>query len=133
MRTEAEQQAREQAERKHREPEIDQLVEQWTSTLPAESVQETLVQAGVPCHLVAESRDSVADPQLRQRGHFVTVPHAELGEVVVESSRVKLSRTPAVVERGGPTYGQDNEYVLRELLGLSEDEVIDLVAAGALE
>ncbi|HMO53218.1 MAG TPA: hypothetical protein PJ994_01820 [Tepidiformaceae bacterium] len=35
--------------------------------------------------------------------------------------------------RPGPGFGQNNEYVLRELLGLSEDEVTELVVAGALE
>jgi benzylsuccinate CoA-transferase BbsF subunit len=121
------------AGRKARESEIDAAIEAWTSTLAPEAAQETLINLGVPAHLVAESRDSVADPQLEARGHFVAASHGELGDVTVEGSRFQLSRTPAVIERGGPTYGQDNEYVLRELLGLSEEEVIELVAAGALE
>jgi crotonobetainyl-CoA:carnitine CoA-transferase CaiB-like acyl-CoA transferase len=37
----------------------------------------------------------------------------------VEGSRFKLSRTPARVERAGPTLGRDNQYVLETILGAS--------------
>jgi crotonobetainyl-CoA:carnitine CoA-transferase CaiB-like acyl-CoA transferase len=120
-------------DRKRQEANVDELVEAWTSTLSPEEVQEVLIARGVPCHLVAESRDAVVDPQLLHRGHFVTVPHQEMGELVVENSRFQLSRTPAVIERAGPVYGQDNDYVLREILGLGEDEIIESAAAGAIE
>jgi crotonobetainyl-CoA:carnitine CoA-transferase CaiB-like acyl-CoA transferase len=32
-----------------------------------------------------------------------------------------------------PCLGQHNEYVLKEILGMSDDEVADLLIAGALE
>ena len=51
----------------------------------------------------------------------------------IENSRFILSDTPAQIRRAGPTFGQDNEYLLREILGLSDDEVVELIAAGALE
>jgi len=44
-----------------------------------------------------------------------------------------LSRTPSVLTRGAATLGQDNGWVLGELLGFSEDEVTELVIAGAIE
>ena len=37
------------------------------------------------------------------------------------------------VRRAGPTFGQDNEYVLHEILGLTDEEVVEYIAAGALE
>jgi crotonobetainyl-CoA:carnitine CoA-transferase CaiB-like acyl-CoA transferase len=33
----------------------------------------------------------------------------------------------------GPTFGQHTETVLRDILGMSDGEIVDLVAAGALE
>ena len=51
---------------------------------------------------------------------------------VVEGSRLVLSRTPAVVRRAGPSLGEHNDLVLRELLGYDDERVTDLVIAGAL-
>jgi formyl-CoA transferase len=44
---------------------------------------------------------------------------------------VKLSRTPGRVRRGGPALGEHTEEVLREA-GLSDAEIADLLAAGAV-
>ena len=75
----------------------------------------------------------MADPQLLHRGHFVEVPHTVHGKTTVEGSRFRLSRTPARIERPGPTFGQDNQYVLETILGYSEDRVVELVTAGVLQ
>jgi hypothetical protein len=70
---------------------------------------------------------------LAHRKHFVTVEHAELVPVPIENARVILSETPANVATAGTTFGQHFLEVLSEILGLSEDEIIELVAVGALE
>jgi benzylsuccinate CoA-transferase BbsF subunit len=53
--------------------------------------------------------------------------------VVVENARAVLSETPPRITKAGPVYGQDNDYVLRELLQLSDEEIVEYIAAGALE
>jgi crotonobetainyl-CoA:carnitine CoA-transferase CaiB-like acyl-CoA transferase len=112
---------------------LDAVVAAWTAPRTASEVEAALQMAGVPVHRVAGSPELIADPQLAARGHFVTVPHAELGDVVIETSRMRFSATPSVVTRAGPTLGQDNDRVLHEILGLSEDEVTELLLAAALE
>ena len=91
-----------------------------------------MIGAGVAAHVVQNSAECVRDPQLRHRGHFARVSHAVHGEICVEGSRFKLSRTPARVERGGPELGEHNGFVLQELLGYDPDRCADLIAAGAL-
>ena len=113
--------------------ELDAAIGAWTAPRGAEEIEQTLQAAGVPCHRVSTTADLTVDPQLVHREHFITVEHPEVGRVPVENARAILSETPARVSRAAPMYGQDNEYVLRELLGLSEEEVIELVAAGALD
>src|SRR6202000_1370502 len=49
-----------------------------------------------------------------------------------EGPRYLLSVTPGRVNRTAPDYGQDNEYVLTELLGYTPDEVRDLTDRGVL-
>ncbi|MFN0091829.1 MAG: CaiB/BaiF CoA transferase family protein, partial [Acidimicrobiales bacterium] len=120
------------AERLARQDELDALVGAWTSARSAEAAQEILVAAGVAAHQVQNSPECLADPQLAHRGHYVTVEHPLLGPVVVEGPRVRLLGTPGATTAPGPTYGQHSDYVLRELLGYSDERIAELVVAGAL-
>lgn len=119
--------------RQSHEDEIEQQIGDWTQGLSAEAVQQQLIARGVPAHIVSDGNDLYDDPQLRHRGHYVTATQRELGEVVLENSRFTLTRTPAEVNRPGPSYGQDTFYVLTSILKLSDEEVADLAEAGALE
>jgi len=112
---------------------IEEEVAAWTASRTPDEIETVLQRHGVPAFRSATSEDLFADPQLAHRRHFIQVEHASLGQVYVENSRSILSDTPADIRRAGPGFGQDNEYVLRELLGLSEEEMIDYVAAGALD
>jgi benzylsuccinate CoA-transferase BbsF subunit len=73
------------------------------------------------------------DPQLVHRHHFVQLDHLTHGTTTVEGSRFQLSRTPSQIKRSAPTLGRDNQYVLETILGYSETQITELVAAGALE
>ena len=51
----------------------------------------------------------------------------------IENSRMIFSDTPARVKAPGPVFGQHNEEVLRDVLGYSDEEVLELVTNGVLE
>jgi crotonobetainyl-CoA:carnitine CoA-transferase CaiB-like acyl-CoA transferase len=121
------------AGRKRHEDAIEREIEQWTASRSAEQVQDELIARGIAAHVVSNADDIHNDPQFRHRDHYVTVRHPELGEIIVENSRFRLSRTPAQITRPGPVYGQDADFVLSQILGLSSDEITDLAVAGALE
>jgi crotonobetainyl-CoA:carnitine CoA-transferase CaiB-like acyl-CoA transferase len=111
---------------------LDELIANWTSRQDVERLENRLQSAGVPAHRVSTSQDAFEDPQLAARQHFVWLEHPELGRVPYESTRAILSSTPA---RPGPcpTLGQHNALVLGEILGLPDDEVTELIIAGAIE
>jgi benzylsuccinate CoA-transferase BbsF subunit len=120
-------------ERLARRRELDALVSAWTAARsPAEATAE-LQACGVAAHPVANSSEMVGDEQLAHRRHFVEVPHGRLGSTWIEGSRFRLSRTPAVMWRAGPTFGEDVMEVLAGDLGYDEDRIADLAAAGILE
>jgi crotonobetainyl-CoA:carnitine CoA-transferase CaiB-like acyl-CoA transferase len=112
---------------------LDVLISAWTRDRDVDTIEQALQAAGVPVHRSSSSADAFADPQLAFRGHFVTVEHAELGPVPVEGSRMRFSRTPARITKAGPTFGRDNDYILREILGLNDEQVVELLAGGVLE
>jgi len=96
-------------------------------------VRATLQEAGVAAGAVNKASDLSSDPQLKERNAFVTLNHSEIGPHYYRASSAKLSKTPEELVRPAPCLGEHNEYVLKELLKMSNEEIADLVAAGALE
>ena len=75
---------------------------------------------------------------IQHEGYAVSLTH--LGEIsvskgmtVVEGTRFQMSRTPAVVTRGGPTFGEHTFDVLTETLGYDSDRIAELAIAELLE
>jgi crotonobetainyl-CoA:carnitine CoA-transferase CaiB-like acyl-CoA transferase len=113
--------------------ELDELVARWTATRSAAEVERLLQSAGVPAHVALASDTAPSDEQFVARDHFVALEHELYGKTVVQASRYRLSRTPAVVDRAAPTLGRDNEHVLRDLLGYHDARIASLEEIGALE
>ncbi|MBL7209972.1 MAG: CoA transferase, partial [Dehalococcoidia bacterium] len=109
------------------------LVEGWTVNHTPEEVMTMLQQAGVPAGMVENAEDLFRDPQLEYRHHFVPLDHAEMGSYRISSAVFRLSRCSNEPRFAAPLLGEHNEYVLKEVLGMSDDEVADLVADGGLE
>ena len=108
-------------------------LEDWTAARSPEDAMSALIAVGVPAHAVQDSAACFADPQLQHRNHFVELAHPTQGKSVVEGARIVFSRTHAGRPAVAPTMGADNDTVLRDLLGYSDDRVIELVASGALQ
>jgi CoA:oxalate CoA-transferase len=87
-----------------------------------------LQEAGMPAG-VMQNADALycCDPQLKERGFFVELPHPEIGPSRIQGVPIKLTDGPGAFERPGPVLGGHNDYVLRDLLGLSENEVNELM------
>jgi len=118
--------------RKENEDELNMLVEQWTVAYPPQEVMSRMQAAGVPAGVVESGEDLVADPQLNHCLHM-TLEHPEIGPHIYGLPPYRLSKTPPGLTMPAPCIGQHNEYVLKEVLGMSDDEVADLLIAGALE
>ncbi|MCX5999644.1 MAG: CoA transferase [Chloroflexi bacterium] len=115
------------------EAEIDHLIEEWTANLPPEEVMQRLQQAGVAAGLVANGRDLFEDPQLAARGFYKELTHAEIGAHHYPSPPFRFSRTSAEPRMAAPCLGQHNEYVYRQILGMSDEEFVDLLSDGVFE
>ncbi len=83
-----------------------------------------LQEVGVPAGVVQNAHDLlVRDPNIAARGHYVWLDHTEDGRRVYDGLQARLSETPGRLASASPLLGEANEYVFRELLGLSEDEI----------
>jgi crotonobetainyl-CoA:carnitine CoA-transferase CaiB-like acyl-CoA transferase len=112
---------------------LDTAIGAWTVGFEPAALEERLQGVGVPVHGVATSVEVLADPQLRARGHILYIQDRRLGAIPVETSRMRFSRTPAITTWPGPDVGQHNDHVLREMLGMSDEEITELVIDEALE
>jgi benzylsuccinate CoA-transferase BbsF subunit len=113
------------ASRKKNESELNGIIEEWTRQRDRDWMVNEFCKAGLAAAPSRDGRDLYADPHLRARNAFVTVNHPELGELELAGEPWKMSdhETPA---RHAPLLGEHNEYVLQELLGLSEAELAEL-------
>ncbi|MGE0097415.1 MAG: CaiB/BaiF CoA transferase family protein [Hydrogenophaga sp.] len=111
--------------------ELDALVEQWTRTQEPYACMALLQAAGVSAGVCQSAEDRCEhDPQLAQEQWMTEVAAEKIGTWPITEMPFKLSATPSHVgglpDRGAPLYGEDNEYVLGELLGYSTSTIRDL-------
>lgn len=111
----------------------DSHIEAWTSRRHALAAMTELQAIGVPAHQVQNSPECMVDPQLVHRGHFIELPHSELGSVVIEGPRVVFSATSASATVPAPCLGEHTQEVLTDILGYDDDRFVELLVSGVLE
>ena len=118
-------------ERWRNQDRLDAIVERWTCERAADEAVTLLQRAGVPSMPVHTGLTLSKDPHVRERGILQTVKHPKLGEREVVGPPWRLEG--AAVRRSAPLLGEHNDTVLREILGLSQEEIDELERAGALQ
>jgi crotonobetainyl-CoA:carnitine CoA-transferase CaiB-like acyl-CoA transferase len=96
-----------------------------------------LQKAGVPAGVCQNAEDRCDhDPQLRHLKWLTEVTGTKIGTWPVYELPMKFSRTPAYIggpiDRGAPGYGEDNEWLLTNLLGMSKSDVERLAEEGVI-
>jgi benzylsuccinate CoA-transferase BbsF subunit len=118
--------------RKKNEDELDKIVEEWTIKHTPEEVMSLTQAAGVTAGVVANAKDQAEDPQLEHYHFFNEREHPETGKLsIYHGPLFKLSKTPHELGRP-PLLGEDNDYVYTKLLGLSDEEFVQLIAEGVI-
>ena len=88
----------------------------------------------MPAGAVQTAADVVdSDPQLAHRGHWLTLDHAEMGRAIYNAPPFRCSRTPVGLQGPAPLLGEHTREVLRELMGVDDDEFEQLEAAQVLQ
>ena len=112
--------------------EIDRHLGEWTIGNTAHEVMRLLQSAGVPAGVVQRSSDLLRDPQLSHRGFFRYLDHPEMGSVPYTGHQFRIRGYDGGPRFPAPVLGQHSEYVMRELLGMTDEEISDAVIAGAI-
>jgi len=93
-----------------------------------EDWEAVLLKVGVPVGAINSIDQLIDHPQVKARGSIVEMAHPRAGPVRVVGVPVRLSRTPGAVRSPSPRLGEHSAQTLREVLGLSEDQVTRLIA-----
>lgn len=104
--------------------ELDQHIEEYTSRFYKYEVMEALQKYGIVAAAVQQNKEIVEnDPQLRFRGLFEAIQHPLLGERLVEGVPIKMSEASPSIRKSAPLMGEDNEFILKEILDYSDKEI----------
>ena len=120
--------------RKENEEKLDNLVNEWTVSHTPVAVMTLMQEAGVPAGMVETAEDEMDhDPQLEHRNTFHELDHPEReGKYrVLAGPHFLLSKTPYELQRG-PLLGEHNDHVYKGVLGMSDEEVAELVNEGVI-
>lgn len=89
-----------------------------------------LQASGVPCGPINSVGEALASAQTMARGMVATVEHSVAGELALTGVPFKMFGTPESIRRPPPTLGQHSREVLAGELGLDDETLAGLVAAG---
>ena len=93
---------------------------------------QSLQAKGVPAGVVQTGEDLHNDPQLKHRGHYQILNHKVIGPHSYDTASFELSETPGKPGWAAPLMGEHNEYVCKNILGISDEEIAELVIEGIL-
>ncbi|OUM00197.1 acyl-CoA transferase [Variovorax sp. JS1663] len=116
---------------------LDEALEGWTRTQERYACMALLQSHGIAAGVCQTAEDRCEhDPQLAHQQWMTEVTAPRIGTWPITELPARLSKTPSHVgglpQRGAPLYGEDNEYVLGELLGYAGAEIRALERDGVI-
>ncbi|MBI4338260.1 MAG: CoA transferase [Chloroflexi bacterium] len=116
-------------ERWRHQEELDRLIQGWTEQRTPHEVMEVLQGHGVKAGAVLKAPEILENPHWRERGFVDRTEHPEAGSYKHPGLPWKSSRSPANLGQRAPLYAEHREWVLGELLGVGDEEAVQLRAA----
>ena len=111
--------------------EIFNTIEAWTKTKTKFEVMDICNPLDIPVGPILSLKELAEDQGLRDTNTIVEVDHPERGKYLTVGNPIKLSDSPAKVERS-PLLGEHTDEILKEFCQMSEDEIKAVREAGAV-
>ncbi|MEE8443258.1 MAG: CoA transferase [Dehalococcoidia bacterium] len=109
--------------------ELDEIISAWSKGLDKYDMMEKLQSVGVPAGPVFNAKETNLSPHYWERGFLEKVtwpPERGMNTRVLMGRPWKLSNVPLKITEGVHTIGEDNTYVLRDLLGMEAAQYQEL-------
>ncbi|HET6492548.1 MAG TPA: CoA transferase [Burkholderiales bacterium] len=108
------------------------IIESVIRTRPVSEWLRKLRAAEVPAAPVNNLDGAFAEPPVAERGMIVEYDHPDVGRVRLPGNPIKISGVSGTISTPAPRLGEHTDAVLRELLGLSADQITALRREGAI-
>jgi formyl-CoA transferase len=106
-------------------------IEEWTMTMTKFEVMEKCNAVDIPVGPILSMKEIAEEESLRKTGTVVEVDHPTRGKYLTVGNPIKLSDSPCDVQRS-PLLGEHTEEILKDVLGYSANEVVELKGSGAI-
>jgi crotonobetainyl-CoA:carnitine CoA-transferase CaiB-like acyl-CoA transferase len=114
------------------ETEIDAVLAGWCAVHDSANLLQKLEQARVPAGPIYNVEDMLKDPHFNARGLFETV-EIDGEPLKIPAILPRLTRTPGGTRWPGAELGSANQEVLEGLLGLDEEQMLELRSASVIK
>ncbi len=118
------------ADRRKNQNEMWALITKFASNYSKREFMAILNPLDVPCGPIMSTEDLANDEHIRGRDMYVELDHPTRGKWWNVGMPIKLSASPAKIERS-PLLGEHTDEVLKSVLGYDEAKVAALKTAGA--
>jgi crotonobetainyl-CoA:carnitine CoA-transferase CaiB-like acyl-CoA transferase len=106
---------------------IAALTKAWTT----KDLMEAMLAVDIWCGEVKTHLGAASDPQVAHMKALATYEHPKAGTVKVVAPAVKMSETPATIDRPAPMVGEHTAEILAEF-GYGPDEIRSLTEKGSV-
>ena len=120
------------AGRLQRQDELDARLSDWTRARPPADVMTTLQAAGVAAGVVQRSSDLLKDPQLAHRRFHRYMQHGEMGRIPHTGHQFRIRDYDSGPRFSAPLLGEHSLHVMRDVLAMTDAEIGEVYAAGAV-
>ena len=106
------------------------LLNKFAEKYSKRELMAILNELDVPCGPIMSTQDLANDEHVRGREMWVELDHPQRGKWFNVGMPIKLSASPARIERS-PTLGEHTEEILQQVLGYEKEKISALKSAGA--
>ena len=113
--------------------EVKRIVEEWTEEKSVKEIVDFFLSKQIPCAPLYTVKDVVEDKHIAVARRMIReVEHPVAGKMKVVGSPINLSETPPEIESPAPLLGEHTELVLKDILNLTETQIVELKKKNAI-
>jgi len=116
----------------HLEDRVRPALEGWLRDRPKAEAAAYLAERQVPAAPVLDAREVTESPHFRARQMVLEFDYPGAGTFRASGNPIKLGADPSPPVRRPPLLGEHTDAVLRDLAGLTDEEIAELRADGAI-